>query len=90
MPEHAGSPSERGPPGGRPEKAVADAMFAAECLHGAARVRLGAGYFLGKGREPQCVIDTSTPGRGAGRPALHRLLSRSLGDEAFSRRADQG
>ena len=40
---------------------MADAIFAAECLHGSARVRLGAAYFMGEDREPQCVFDVGTP-----------------------------
>jgi hypothetical protein len=65
------------------EKAVVDAMFAAECLHGAARVRLGAGYFLGRGREPQCVIDTTTDIGEQVAQLFTGIASRALGEDAF-------
>ena len=50
---------EDGIAGAEVESAVAAAIFAVECIHGSAPVRLGASYYLSEGR-PRCLIDVST------------------------------
>jgi len=41
------------------EESLLLAVLAVECLHGQARVRLDAGYFLDK-KQRACVVDAST------------------------------
>ena len=64
------------------EKAVAEAIFAVECIHGSAKVRLGAGYYMAEDR-PQCIFDVGTPVGEQVAQLFTGLLSRSLGEDAF-------
>jgi hypothetical protein len=64
------------------EKAVAEAIFAAECIHGTAKVRLAAGYYMAEDR-PQCIFDVGTPVGEQVAQLFTGILSRRLGEGAF-------
>ena len=64
------------------ERAVADAIFVAECLHGTAKVRLGTSYYLAPGGR-HCVIDTGTEIGEQVAQLVTGLLARKLGETAF-------
>lgn len=65
------------------EDAVAQAIFAAECIHGSARVRLATGYFLSRRQRPQCVIDTSCEIGEHVAQVFTGLMSRELGEDGI-------
>ena len=71
------------------EQAVADAIYTIECIHGPSRVRLGAGYYMARGK-PQCVIDTSTEVGQQIVQVFAGLMTRELGEDGFEVRRVEG
>lgn len=64
------------------EQAIADAIFATECLHGPSKVRLGAGYYLARGRS-QCVIETGSKVGEQIAQLFAGYMNRELGPETY-------
>jgi len=64
------------------EEAIAEAVFAAECIHGITRVRLGVKYYLA-GPRPNCLIDTSMEVGQHVAQLVAGLLTRWLGEDSF-------
>jgi len=65
------------------EEAIAQAIFAVECIHNPLRVRLGVRYYLSEDREPLCLIATGTVvGEHVAR-IFTGIVTRRLGEEAF-------
>lgn len=64
------------------EEAVAEAIFAAECIHGPARVRLGTRYYLVR-RRSHLVLDTGSGIREHAAQLVVGILTRRLGEDGF-------
>ena len=58
------------------------AVLAVECLHGQARVRLDAGYYLDK-QKRACVVDASTPVGQDINKIFIGFCIREFGEDAF-------
>lgn len=61
------------------ERAVADAIFAGECIYGTTKVRLAMAYYMNKG---QCVMDADTEIGEHIAQVFTGLVTRELGEEA--------